>query len=219
MSKARRARISIETRERLIANPQVHTAEANGFALYCVLDFLSDLECSTLKDVINRDLFPSGLMLRKGATNDGFRTSQSCNLERFDPFIFRIDARICELMGMRPEQGETLQGQVYQVGELFKPHYDWFDMEAEYWPEQRFCGEQRTWTAMIYLDEPQAGGATHFVNAGCQVAPMKGMILIWNNMDDEGNPNTLSLHEGQAIKRGHKTVVTKWFREGDWLQY
>ena len=55
--------------------------------------------------------------------------------------------------------------------------------------------------------------------AGFKVPPRAGMLLAWNNMNPDGTPNTLTLHEGTAVVEGTKYVVTKWFREGRWTKY
>ena len=89
--------------------------------------------------------------------------------------------------------------------------------DRPYWPAQAATGGQRTWTAMIYLNQPEAGGETHFDAAGLKVLPRPGMLLAWNNMTAEGAPNIYATHEGCDVKAGVKYVVTKWFREGNWL--
>ena len=66
---------------------------------------------------------------------------------------------------------------------------------------------------MIYLKEPEAGGATRFKLLDVAIAPRKGRILIWNNMALDGSPNPWTLHEGMPVDRGSKYIVTKWYRE------
>jgi prolyl 4-hydroxylase len=77
-------------------------------------------------------------------------------------------------------------------------------------------GGQRTWTAMIYLNDVEEGGATWFPQAGLRVAPRKGLLLAWNNMAPDGSPNTRTLHEGMPVVEGTKYIITKWFRESPW---
>jgi prolyl 4-hydroxylase len=119
-------------------------------------------------------------------------------------------------MGMKPRQGETLQGQRYTVGAQFKAHHDFFHVSEPYWQTEKVRGGQRSWTAMIYLDEPEGGGETWFSAAGLKVLPLKAMLLAWNNMDKRGAPNPNALHQGMPVAAGQKNVVTKWFRERFW---
>ena len=71
---------------------------------------------------------------------------------------------------------------------------------------------------MIYLNDVEEGGATWFPLAGLRVNPKRGLLLAWNNMNPDGSPNDKTLHEGVAVMKGTKYIVTKWFREGNWIQ-
>jgi len=44
-------------------------------------------------------------------------------------------------------------------------------------------------------------------------------LLMWNNMRPDGSPNLLTVHEGMPVVRGKKYIVTKWFREANWLAH
>ncbi len=211
----RLAEIGRSTAARLARNPAVEIVNGVGLDLYVYQNFLSPEECAALIAMIDADRVPSQVL----ATNDDpeFRTSESCNLDRWHPFVDGIDRRICTMMGMKPRLGETLQGQRYAIGQQFKAHHDFFHVAEHYWPQQRKSGGQRSWTAMIYLDEPEGGGDTWFSQAGLQVSPRAAMLLAWNNMDRSGNPNPQTLHESLPVTAGLKNIVTKWFRERYWL--
>ena len=107
-----------------------------------------------------------------------------------------------------------MQGQRYAVGQEFKPHTDYFEADSLL----RYCGEagQRTWTAMIYLNVPEAGGATRFKTIDKIVQPETGKLLCWNNLLPDGRPNGATLHHGMKVRRGTKYIVTKWFRQRAW---
>ena len=130
-----------------------------------------------------------------------------------------VEAKINRLTGIEPTHGETIQGQRYAVGQQFKPHHDFFYTNQPYWPEMEKQGGQRTWTAMIFLNEPEAGGQTFFPNAKVRVTPRTGNLLLWNNLDQYGEPNTFSLHTGCPVEAGIKYVITKWYRERPWGWY
>jgi len=127
-----------------------------------------------------------------------------------------LEQRLHQVIGIQRELGETLQGQRYAVGQQFKPHWDYFIPTEPYWPEQVKTGGQRTWTAMLFLNEPEAGGHTVFVNVGVSVRPRTGNLLVWNNLTPEGEPNEQSMHQGSPVEAGVKYVITKWFRERPW---
>lgn len=177
-------------------------------------DFLDAATCTRLIAKIDANRRPSTLLTDRGQS--AFRTSESCDLERYADDIRPIDESIAALLDLPTETGETLQGQRYAPGQHFRAHHDYFHEGESYWPGMRDTGGQRTWTAMIYLNDVEEGGATWFPQAGVRVAPRRGLLLVWNNMSADGSPNTATLHEGVAVVEGVKYIVTKWFREGVW---
>jgi prolyl 4-hydroxylase len=179
--------------------------------LYVGDNWLGSEECQQLCRQIDAGCFPSPLYEKE--KHEGVRTSQTCNLNPFDPLIGAVEGRISNLLGIDRAYGETLQGQRYEVGQQFKEHADFFYIDQPYWAEYEPHGGQRTWTAMIFLNEPAKGGATVFKLLGMRIEPRLGRILIWNNMAMDGSPNPWTLHEGEPVEEGTKYIVTKWYRE------
>ena len=215
MSAERRAEIGRKTTARLRRTEGVQGVEGIGLDLYVRQNFLHPAECATLIAMTEARRRPSTIFAI-GDDDPGFRTSESGDLDRSDAFVAAIDARISGLLGIKERHGETIQGQRYAVGQVFKAHHDWFVVDSDYWAAQRAHGGQRTWTTMIYLDEPVAGGETVFARAGLTVTPRTAMLLAWNNMDASGQPSGQALHESVAVTAGVKTIITKWFRENIW---
>ena len=174
-------------------------------------EFLDAETCTQMCSKIDEGSYPSPLYEKEKF--EGVLTSYSCNINTYDQLIVVVDARISALLGIEKSHGEPLQGQRYQEGQQFREHADFFYIDEPYWAEYEPHGGQRTWTAMIYLNEPEAGGATRFKLLDFQVEPKLGRILIWNNMALDGSPNPWTLHEGTAVERGTKYIVTKWYRE------
>lgn len=183
-------------------------------AIYAIPEFLTPDECALLVDMIDATAVPSTLFDKD---KQEYRTSNSGNLDRYDPVVEQVDRRICDLLGIAPAHGETIQGQRYQPGQYFKSHADFFYISEPYWPDMVKVGGQRTWTAMAYLNRPEAGGATMFDRLALEVLPEPGMLLLWNNMDAHGAPNEWTMHQGCPVEAGTKYIVTKWFREGEWF--
>jgi prolyl 4-hydroxylase len=179
--------------------------------LYIGDGFLNAETCAAMREKIDEGSFPSPLYNKE--KHEDVRTSYSCNLNVYDPLIAGIEMRIAELLDMDKSHGEPLQGQRYQQGQRFREHADFFYIDQPYWAEYEPHGGQRTWTAMIYLNEPEAGGATKFKLLDFEIEPKLGRILIWNNMALDGSPNPWTLHEGMPVEAGTKYIVTKWYRE------
>ncbi len=211
----RRAAVGAAVAARLDGNPAVTRTPIEGVQFYHHADFLSAAQCDTLIALIEAGRRPSTLLSDRAGV--GFRTSDSCDLERWSPQVQPIDESIAHLLGIEPKSGETMQGQRYDVGQQFRAHHDYFHETEKYWADMERCGGQRTWTAMIYLNDVAEGGATWFPQAGIRVQPRRGLLLAWNNMKADGSPNERTLHEGMPVVEGVKYIVTKWFREGHWV--
>jgi len=200
--------------ERLQRNPSAFRIPCPSLDIFIVRDFLGAKDCDELIGLIDQDRQPSQLL---SATPDPeFRTSDSCNLNPYDEVVERTENKLTELIGIDPVQGETVQGQRYAVGQQFKAHYDYFHEGEPYWSEMIRSGGQRTWTAMIFLNDVEGGGETFFEHAAVKVTPRRGNLLAWNNMDATGQPNRFAMHQGNPVTAGTKYIITKWYRERTW---
>lgn len=204
-----RAEIGAGVRARLAASGAAKLP-ARGLELFKVRGFLDEAERTALIELIERDLYPSGVL---GKPIPGFRTSKSCNLSPADPPVAAFEAKVAALLGINGRFSEVVQGQRYEVGQEFKPHHDFFHRGQSYYEDVTQTGGQRTWTAMLFLNRPEGGGSTGFPEAGLEADPEPGSLLIWNNMQADGRPNRHSLHHGMPVEAGRKYVLTKWFRE------
>lgn len=201
-------------KQRLSRNPSALKIPSSQIDIFVVRDFLSPNECAGLVKLIDRERIPSQLL--SPSDDPEFRTSESCNLDPLHPVVRKVEAKITDLIGIQPELGETIQGQLYSVGQRFKPHHDFFHVNEPYWPAMEASGGQRTWTAMAFLNTPEGGGQTAFDQAGIKVAPRAGNLLAWNNLDALGEPNPFTLHQGCPVTAGVKYIITKWYRERPW---
>ncbi len=196
------------------SHENVQRVPSRNVDIYVARDFLDDEECRILCEKIDRDARPSTLL---SATDDTeFRTSSSTDFNRQDAAIDKIEDKITAFMGIPKENGETIQGQRYEIGQQFKPHHDWFYVDQDYWKTEKNQGGQRIWTAMVFLNDTQTGGATRFKKLGKMFHAEKGKLLCWNNLDAQGEPNTWTLHQGMKVRQGVKYIITKWFRELPW---
>ncbi len=211
-----RAHVGTQVGQRLDANPAVRQVAIDGVQVYYHENFLSAAQCRQIIRLIDSNRRPSTLLSDRPEEN--FRTSESCDMDRWSPDVRPIDESIAMLLGLDPIYGETMQGQRYAPGQQFRAHHDYFFHTESYWKRVSQDGGQRTWTAMIYLNDVEEGGATWFPQAGIRIAPKRGLLLTWNNMSADGSPNLLTLHEGMPVVKGVKYIVTKWFREDRWIK-
>jgi prolyl 4-hydroxylase len=204
----------MQVAERLAGTPGVQRVPSPRLNLFIKRGFLDPEHCRRIIALIDERRRPSTLADDLGDAQ--FRTSETCDLDSANPDVAALDASIAELTGLDPAHGEPLQGQRYALGQEFKAHTDYFEpYGADY---ERYCAAtgQRTWTVMIYLNEPKAGGATRFKTIDKTVQPETGKLLAWNNLTPDGQVNPNTLHHGMKVRSGTKYIVTKWFRERPW---
>jgi len=180
--------------------------------LYTADGFLNPGECAELTSIIVASLRPSTVSTPlAGEPDKAFRTSRTCDLVGGQDAVLALDSKICQSLGVDAAFAEPSQGQCYEVGQEFKPHTDFF---KAYELDRFSTGNlgQRTWTLMIYLNEPESGGETRFVELDITVKPKLGMALLWNNLLPSGEPNYFTRHQGMPVTAGKKVIITKWFR-------
>jgi prolyl 4-hydroxylase len=196
---------------RLAAIPGVQRVPTRDLELFIVRDFLDEETCAEMIRLIDEKRRPSEIADDVGVAN--FRTSETCDLDWRDPIVGEVDRKLGDLLGLPLAASEPIQGQRYAPGQEFKPHTDTFEPGGyDYLVHTAETG-QRTWTAMVYLNEPEDGGATRFKIIGKTIQPERGKLLAWNNLLADGRPNPATLHQGMKVRRGTKYILTKWFRE------
>jgi len=176
-------------------------------------NFLTDEECDLLVGMIDNNHSPSYVDGGEeySVQDKEHRTSSTCMLDERDSSVFSIKERIANFLKVDINKGQQLEGQLYEPGQFFKPHCDWF--EGESYINHALSSGNRTHTFMIYLNEPEEGGETNFPELDQSIKPKKGMALVWENLNEDGSGNTDFLHEGSEVKKGKKYIITSWWRE------
>lgn len=196
------------------SHPGVQKVPSAKLTLFQKRDFLDGALCAAIIERIDASRRPSTVSDYNG--DAGFRTSETCDLDKADPVVAEVEARIIAFTGLDPAHGEPIQGQRYAVGQEFKAHTDTFDPQGEDFAKYCSVAGNRTWTVMIYLNEPGAGGATRFKAIDKMIKPERGKLLAWNNLRPDGTPNPSTIHHGMKVREGTKYIITKWFRERPW---
>ncbi|WP_425228496.1 prolyl hydroxylase family protein [Sphingomonas sp.] len=199
---------------RILAQPRVQKLPSPKLTLFVARGFLPPDLCTRIVALIDAVRRPSTIADGNGDAN--YRTSETGDLADADPAVREVEQRIAVFTGLDAAHGEPLQGQRYAVGQEFKGHTDYFEPSgADY---DRYCSVagNRTWTVMVYLNKPDAGGATRFKAADKIIQPETGKLVCWNNRRPDGTLNPATLHQGMKVRSGVKYVITKWFREKPW---
>ena len=199
---------------RLGASAGVQRVPSPKLTLFLRRAFLDAETCAELIALIDANRRPSTIADANG--DAGYRTSETCDLDPVLGVVQRVEAAIRAATGIDGAFGEPLQGQRYAVGQEFKPHTDYFEPNGlDYY---KFCSVagNRTWTVMIYLNAPEAGGATRFKAIDKTIQPEAGKLVAWNNRRADRTLNPATIHHGMKVRAGVKYVITKWFRERAW---
>ena len=114
-------------------------------------------------------------------------------------------------MCLNPFLGEIIHGQKYEIGEYYTEHGDFFRDGEDLDVYGEWMG-QRSWTTMVYLNDVEEGGETHFPLLNLKLKPKEGTLLAWNNLQKDGTPNENTRHEALPPKSGKKYIITKWWR-------
>ncbi|WP_260922247.1 2OG-Fe(II) oxygenase [Novosphingobium sp. 9] len=161
-------RIGCCVRERLARQSTLARLDSPDVELWHAEAYVEPHACARLIALIDTAAAPSLLAQEDGWA--GYRTSCSADIPPADHDVRMLEQRLTDLTGIDARCGENLQGQRYAPGEYYHTHCDWFDTAAPYWQHERRCGGQRSWTAMVYLNDVNGGGETHFPRSACAFA-------------------------------------------------
>ena len=199
---------------RILSQAGVQKVPSPKLDLFIARGFIGPVLCDALIERIDAVRRPSTIADPNG--DSAFRTSETGDLSADDPVVQAVEARLAAFTGLDPAHGEPLQGQRYAVGQEFKGHTDYFEPQGADFDRYCSVAGNRTWTVMVYLNAPEAGGATRFKAIDKIIQPETGKLVCWNNRRPDGTLNPATLHQGMKVRGGVKYVITKWFRERPW---
>ncbi len=175
---------------------------------------LKDDECDALIAASRPKLERSETVNRAsgGTELNAARTSEGTYFfHDASPLLATINRRIAQVTRWPLANGEPLQILHYGVGAEYQPHYDYFSPEDQGTPTLLTHGGQRVATLIVYLNTPDAGGATVFPDVGLEVAPIRGNAVFFSY--DRPTPASRTLHGGTPVVAGEKWIATRWMRE------
>ncbi|MFT3857022.1 MAG: 2OG-Fe(II) oxygenase [Aquabacterium sp.] len=177
-------------------------------------ELLSAQECHALIEMASPRLSRSQTVVAStgdSEVNDA-RTSRGMFFDRAENELCgRIEARISALLHWPVDNGEGIQVLQYLPGAEYKPHFDYFDPAQPGTTAILQRGGQRVGTLIMYLNTPEAGGATVFPDIDLTVQAMAGHAVFFAY--GMAHPSSRTLHGGAPVRVGEKWVATKWLRE------
>nr|WP_199040742.1 2OG-Fe(II) oxygenase [Dyella sp. ASV24] len=138
------------------------------------------------------------------------RTSKQANLAYGEhPLVDRIHQRIAKLTRWPANQMERLQVVRYGIGADFVPHHDFFCPKAH--QELIATQGQRLASVILYLNTPDYGGITSFLDVELEIYPRTGCALYFSYPDTSVDSQTL--HAGVPVVSGEKWIATFFLRD------
>jgi prolyl 4-hydroxylase len=157
-------------------------------------NFLTEDECNLLIAMGESGSLDPG---RVSSGKLGYRKAQIRWFEN-NQFVSKIKERVSELSNTDLENQEKFHFVKYAINGEYKPHFD---------------GKSRCKTALIYLNDGFKGGETYFPNINRTVFPEIGKLVIWDNIDSEGENDKESFHAGLPVEFGTKYIAVIWIKK------
>lgn len=179
-------------------------------------NIFTDKECEYLVSLVEPKLTRSYVFdsLTGDSVLNSDRTSKGAFFSNNEDYIVDLlDARLAKICNWPLSRSEKSQFLQYGPGELYVPHYDFFHPDQPGSQHVIENGGNRVATFIVYLDEPEEGGCTFFPDLDIRVKPKKGCGLFFSY--NRPSIDTKTLHSGEPVIKGKKTIMTKWFRESD----
>jgi prolyl 4-hydroxylase len=145
------------------------------------------------------------------------RTSSQAWLGYDDGIIADICTRVATIIGVPSTHAEQMQVVYYKKGEKYDRHHDAYDISTVEGKRATRGWGQRTKTALLYLNDVEAGGETEFPMVDVVVKPKRGSMVVFDNIDHEHRtvPLHSSLHAALPVEKGFKWACNLWFHEND----
>ena len=185
--------------------------------IYYIDNFLSDEECNHFI-TIKKDEFKRALVSSNGTTGIecNMRTNTNAWVQHdYDNITLNIGNRVSELVNMPLNNAESFQVIHYSESQQYFNHYD--SWTHDYSEQTLNCiknGGPRLLTALLYLNDVEEGGGTHFSKLDIIVRAIKGRLLVFENVYKGGHfKHVLSEHAGMPVIKGEKYAINLWYRE------
>lgn len=169
-------------------------------------DALTPAERQHLATVAHPDLAPAVVVDPQSGRNvaNPIRSSHGAAIgpAQEDLVVAALNRRIAAMTDTPLDHGEPLQILRYAPGQQYRLHSD----------ALAGATNQRTVTAIAYLNDGFGGGETDFPAIGVRVRPRAGDVLIFHNALPDGRMDPSARHAGLPVTSGVKWIATRWIR-------
>lgn len=175
---------------------------------------LSDEECNHIINSAKDKLVRSKVDGPTELVSDT-RTSSQAWLGYDDDTVVELCERVANIIDMPSTHAEQMQVVYYKKGEKYDRHHDAYETFTVEGKRATKGWGQRVKTALLYLNDVEAGGETEFPIVDVVVKPKRGSMVVFDNIDPEHRtvPLHSSLHAALPVEKGFKWACNLWFHE------
>lgn len=183
--------------------------------VWVIDDFVSPEECAHILELAEGRIQRAKVSRLGDNVISERRTGSVCWVKHDEtPMVAGVVGRVGELVGIPVNHAESLQVIHYGPAQEYQAHYDAWDIMSQKGQEKTRVGGNRAVTALIYLNDVEAGGGTGFPKLELEVDPKPGRLCIFHDLiPGRSNRHRDSLHGGLPVVAGEKWACNLWFRE------
>ncbi len=127
--------------------------------------------------------------------------------------MLSIQARMAAAADMPLDRAEALAVLVYQPGDEYRAHFDFFSDDDGWASAEIAARGQRAATALAALNTQYEGGETVFPRAEVSWRGALGDVLTFRSLLEDGSTDLKTLHAGAPVASGWKALASLWLRE------
>jgi prolyl 4-hydroxylase len=208
----------LDNNTKLLDNIELNIVKHNfdGYEIWEINNILTKDECLKLINYTKEVGLETSEVLTYGKGKDTSidsdyrKCKQAWINDNHNEVVLKLAQQSEKLTGIPIKNQENTQVAMYEIGGIFKEHYDScvYD-DKEYCNIKHNAGERRS-TLLVYLNDDFTGGETEFVECGIKIKPIAGKgVLFWSTDENEKLIHK-SLHKAHPIISGEKWIATKW---------
>jgi prolyl 4-hydroxylase len=134
------------------------------------------------------------------------------------PFMMELSRRASELLGLHPNNFESMEFVDYSPGQHYVWHKDEYSWEVPIRDPAAVLSGPRLLTMFYYLSDVEKGGETAFAGPDVTgrtkrlvVTPKKGKVILWANMKEDWRfHEPAAMHSALPVLEGRKLAGTLW---------
>lgn len=150
---------------------------------------------------------------RAGEHDSRTNTSATFTIAELDVVMLLVRQRIANTLNVDVLNLERFSVFRYLTGQRFSRHVDFLDPGTAQFAADLARFGQRAATFLVYLNEDFEAGETTFLSIAKKFKGKSGDAVFFYNVDAEGRPDRLTLHEGSAPTSGEKWLLSQFIRD------